>query len=414
MSLFSALVGGPIERKTVDASALTWTALGYGPSKAGVTVNVDTALRVSAVFACVRVLAEGIAQIPKKLMRDKGDRKEPAKEHSLYGVLARRPNSWMTSFELFETMMIHALLAEAGTCIKSMSSDGRVLELLPLVPGRCAPRQAADFSVMYDVTLSNGKVMSFPPALVLRVRGPSWNGYAGLDAIRMARDVIGLAIALEEGHSRLHANGARLGGILTKDGTLKKETRDILKAEFADEYGGVSKTGKVAVLDDGLKFQAMSMTGVDAQHIETRKLQIEEICRMFMVHPQMVFHSDKTSTHASAEQFSLDFVKYGLGPWIKRWEEAIDRDLLTADEVAQGYYAHFEVKGLLRGDHKALGDYYKASLGTASSPGWNSPNDIRRLEDENPIDDENADRIITVADLSGKAPPDEGGKNEAA
>jgi HK97 family phage portal protein len=407
MSLFSALVGGPIEKRTVDASALTWSVLaGNPPSKSGQNVNVWTALRVATVLACVRVLAEGIAQLPKKLLQDKGDRTAPAVDHPLYTVLARRPNSWMTPFEFFETLTAHALLDKGGFAYIGRVG-GQVDELIPVIPSSVTVRYPRGMAgeVTYGITLLSGETFDLPRSEVLHIRGLSWDSYVGLQSIQLAREAIGLAISSEETQAKLHGNGARPGGILTTDSTLKKPAKDELRKEWQEKFGTSANAFGTAVLDSGFKFQSLAMTGVDAQHLETRKHQIEEICRAFMVHPQMVFHSDKTSTHASAEQFSLDFVKYGLGPWIARWEQAIDRDLLTAEEQAKGYYSHMEVKGLLRGDHKALGEYYRASLGSASAPGWNCPNDIRRLEDQDPIDAPGMDDVVTVKDLSGKAVP---------
>jgi hypothetical protein len=222
--------------------------------------------------------------------------------------------------------------------------------------------------------------------------------------VRQAAESIGLSMAIEESQARLHANGARPSGTLSTDETLTDEARKRLKAMFEDGFQGVLNAGKVPVLDNGVKFNPAAMTGVDAQTLESRKHQVIEIARMMRVHPQMLFESDKTSTYASAAQFALDFIKFCLDPWLVRWEQRITRDLLTSKDVRAGYYAHFVREGLLRGDEAARANYYKAALGTASSPGWMSPNDVRRLEDMDP-GEEGLDRVITATDMGGGADP---------
>jgi HK97 family phage portal protein len=392
--------GPMLRRKTVDASSLTWDALGLQPAKSGVSVTVNSALGVATVLACCRVIAEGIAQLPSRLMQEKEDgSKTIAKGHPLHRIISRRPNSWQTWFEFCETLGYHALLCKGGFAYIARVG-GNVEELIPLLPERVTVRKPITMAgeVGYSVALSSGQAILLRSSEVLRVRGPSWDGYTGMEAVQLAREAIGLTIATETSQAKLHANGGRPGGILTADGQLKKETRDRLKAEF-DKDSDTAKW-RLMVLDSGLKYQAMSMTGVDAQHIETRKHQVEEICRAFRVFPQMVGYSDKTSTYASAEQFFLAHVVHSLGPWIERWEQALSRDLLSEEEQVAGFYPMLDPRGLMRGDSKSRAEYYKAALGTASSPGWMSPNDVRRLEDLDPGD--GLDEVISAADMSGK------------
>jgi HK97 family phage portal protein len=219
--------------------------------------------------------------------------------------------------------------------------------------------------------------------------------------IEAAREAVGLAMALEESQAKLASNGSRPSGALTTDSTLKVGAAQRLREEWGAVYGGAGNTGRVVVLDGGFKFQPMAMTGVDAQHLETRRHQVEEICRIMGVPASRIGYSDKAQTYASAQQFAIDYLRHTIGVWVRRWEEELSAALLTEAEVREGYVFRFETKGFLRGDDQARAGYYKAALGTASSPGWMSPNDVRRAEDMDPVDQEGAEEIVTVDELAG-------------
>lgn len=381
MSFLTALLG-PSERKSINMDALL-DKIEFGGigSKSGQAVNWKSALRVSVAFSCARVLAEGIAQIPFKLMQEvDGGGSRAAREHPLYQVLARRPNDWMTSFQWRETMMMHAIFAKGGYSVINRSG-GKVVELLPVMPDCVRVEQKPDTSVIYWISLPDGTQRPFPRSSIFHLRGPSWNGIEGLDVIDLARESLGLALATEETHARFHQNGAKAAGIISMDGELKAEGRAALKKAFQDASTG-SNSFKTLVLDQGAKFSQMSMTGVDSQHLETRRHQIEEVCRFMRVFPQMAGYSDKTSTFASAEQFFIAHVVHSLGPWVERTEQAADRDLLTNKEMDEGYFSKLTVQGLIRGDVKSRGEYYTKMF----SIGAMSPNDIRALEDLNPYE----------------------------
>jgi HK97 family phage portal protein len=380
VSFLTALLG-PSEQKSISIDDL-WSRIEGGmSSKAGPPVNWQNALRVSVAFSCARVLAEGIAQIPLKLMQEEptgGSR--AAREHSLYQLLARRPNDWMTSFEFRETMMFHAIFAKGGYAIINRGS-GKVRELIPVMPECVRIEQNADASITYWINLPDGTYRPFPKSSIFHLRGPSWNGIEGLDVIDLAREALGLAIATEETHARFHANGAKAAGIISMDGELKAEGRAALKKAFQDATTG-GNAYKTLVLDQGAKFAQMSMTGVDSQHLETRRHQIEEVCRFMRVFPQMAGYSDKTSTFASAEQFFIAHVVHSLGPWNERWEQSLDRDLLTKQEIAQGYFTKLSVQGLMRGDVTSRSSFYASAI----TNGYMTRNEVRALEDLNPID----------------------------
>ena len=313
--LFGSLASGLRRRelKTTDAGNLTWAALfGQQNSRAGVSVNVDSALKVSTVFACLRVLADGTAQVPLKVYREKADgSKELAKDHPAYRLLSRRPNEWMTSFEFRQVMMFHAVLLGNG-CAYIGRIRGVPRELIPLVPGSYTIEQARDYTLTYRLTGPNGLTTVLPREDVFHLRGPSWTGVAGLDALQVAREAVGLAIATEETHAALHANGTQPGGVLSVKGALDDAARARLKESWAQYQGGLANRFKTAVLDMDSTWTPLGMKGVDAEHLDTRRFQIEEICRDLKVFPQMVGYADKTATFASAEAFFLAHVIHTL------------------------------------------------------------------------------------------------------
>lgn len=383
MSLLSRFLFG--ERKAAsDAYALTFDAL-LGrdqKSKTGLSVTELTALRVSAVWSCCKVLCEDIGKLPLKLMREhRDDTKEVARTHPLHRVLFRRPNEWQTSMEWRETMLLHALLAKGGYSYVNRAANGDVLELLPVLPHRVKPIQGKDYSVSYEIDLGQGEKVRVPRENMHVLHGLSWDGLSALELVRYGSDAIGLAMATEETQARLHGQGARPGGVLTTDKPLTEEQVKRLKASFENSYGGVENAFKTLLLDNGLKFEPWMMSGVDGQHLETRQYQVVEICRLFRLFPAMVGYSDKATTYASAEAFFTAHVIHSLMPWTTRWEQAIDRDLLTEEEQRAGFYPKFNLQALLRGDAKSRAEFYESAITRGC---WMSRNEARRLEDMNP------------------------------
>lgn len=365
-------------KSAINIAPLTWEAIFGAPSsKAGVAVNVDTSLRVTAVLACVRVLAEGVAQLPLTVgtVDQETDAFIRAKDNPLDRLLFRRPNEWMTSFELRETLMVHAALTGNGYAVKNVLR-GEIRELLPVPPNCVTWQRLPNFGIVYHINDPYGIVGTFGQKDLLHIRGPSWDSMLGLNAMREAREAIGLAIATEDSHARLHANGARPGGILSIDNGLSDEARARIKAAAQDFTR--SNAYKTMVLDKGATWTSMGMTGVDSQHLETRRYQVEEICRALRVFPHMVGYSDKTTTFASAESFFQGHVLYTLMPWLERWTQALARDVLPSDGSLE---AMFNVRELIRGDTAARAAFYASGIVN----GWLVRNDARRMESLPPL-----------------------------
>lgn len=377
-------------------------------SKSGASVNWNTALQVSTVLACARVIAEGLAQVPLKIFREEGRSRLPARDHALYQVLHRRPNPWMTSFELRETMGLHAALTgNAYAFTNRVGRERRIAEIIPLEPSNVTLVRAADFSVSYKVRGKDGEIREFPAEAIWHWKGPSWSGASGLDAVKLAREAIGLALSTEEHHAKLHANGARAGGVLSVEGTLSEQQYKQLREFVEKNHQGATNAWRTMILDRNAKWLSTAMNGVDSQHLETRRYQVEEICRFFRVMPIMVGYSDKASTYASAEQMFLAHVVHTLSPWYERIEQSIDCFLLGEAALKAGYYAKFVVAGLLRGALKDTAEY----LSKLTTNGILTRNEAREKLEYNPLD--GLDDPLTPANMTVGAEPSDPEKEGA-
>lgn len=383
--------------------------LDYGAkSKAGAYVTWDKALQVSTVLCCARVIAEGLSQVPLKVYRESanGREREPARDHPLYQVLYRSPNPWQTSFEWRETSAIHNVLTGNGFSYINRYK-GSVAELVPFQPNFVRVKRERRGIVAYEVSI-DGETKTFAPADILHTRGPSWDSYSGMDAVRQAREAIGLAMATEETHARFHQNGAKPSGVLSVEGTLTPAQHDQLKKWIATTAG--DHTGMPLIVDHAAKWMAQSMTGVDAQHVETRLHQVREICAFMRVMPLMVGYTDKASTYASAEQFFLAHIVHTMSPWYQRWEQRFDVQLLTEQDRRVGYYMKFNEAALLRGAMKDTAEF----LGNLVTKGIITVNEARAKLEYNALD--GGDELMTPANIVGnpddsKTPDDDPAKS---
>jgi HK97 family phage portal protein len=321
-----AMLPGGQKGKTIDEIAREIDDAGYGRSFAGKSVTSVSALQVSAVYACVRIISEGVATLPFRVYREENGERLVDRKNPIYRLLAQKPNAWQTPAEFLEGLVFNAAFAADGFAIKNVVR-GEVRELLPVMPGQVRERQASDYSISYDVTTAGG-VLNFAADQMFHLRGPFRGGGANAPKpIQMARNAIGLAIASEELQSKLFDNGGRPGGILSTPAGLSPDARDALRKEWKESFGGTRNAFKVAVLDGENTFEQMAMSGVDAQTLESRRFQVEEVCRYFNVFPQVVMHTDKTTTYASAESFFSGHVRQTLRPWGVRVAQAADRDI---------------------------------------------------------------------------------------
>lgn len=378
-------------------------------AKSGVPVNWETAIKVTTILSCARVIANGIAQVPLKLYlsTEDGGKKE-ARDHDLYWLLHNQPNQWQTSFEYRETMALHLVLAGRHYAWKT-KTRGVLRELIALPPGWVeAKRDGAAGVIRYKVTLpDSGEVLELGEDEVWSVPGLSWNGWAGMDPMHLAREAIGLAISAEEQHAKLFKNGIQSSGTYSVDGTLNKEQHALLRAHLVANNSG-ENAGLPMVVDRGAKWLQHAMTGVDAQHLEVRRFQVEEMCRAMGVLPIMVGHADKTATYASAEQMFIAHVVHTLLPWYQRIEQRIDAYLVGRKDVERGYYSKFVAMGLLRGSAKDRADYFSKALGSGGSPAWMTQDEVRVREELNPMGGDAAKLPIATNVAPAPKPKEEG------
>ena len=356
-------------------------------SRSGVSVGWAQSLDVAAVQACVRVLRNGVAQVPFPLMQEVDGRRRRAVEHPVSRTLAR-PNAWQTSFTFRETVMTHLALTGNAYVWKGMVGSQRELRVLePVDPGCVAYTKEKDGSLLYKVTANDGAAQVFTAKEIWHIRGASWSPWIGMDAVKLARDAIGLAMSIEQSQADFHKGGARISGMISMQDKIGPERFELLSAWLDRHSQGGDRSGKPIVLDSGAKFEPFSMTSVDAEIYNTRLLQIEEICRAFGVMPIMIGQADKAATYASAEQMFLAHVVHTLSPWYARLEQSADAELLTDQDRADGYYTKFMPNGLMRGAAKDRADFYAKALG-AGTPGtaWMTRNEVRALEDMDALD----------------------------
>ena len=360
-----------------------------GGSTSGKAVTERSAMQMTAVYSCVRILAEAIAGLPLHLYRYTPDgSKVKAVDHPLYLLLHDEPNPEMSSFVFRETLMTHLLLWGNAYAQIIRNGKGEVIALYPLMPNRMSVDRDEHGQLYYIYTRASdeaktmtGMTVLLPPSDVLHIPGLGFDGLVGYSPIAMAKNAIGLAIATEEYGAKFFANGAAPSGVLEHPGTIKDPCR--VREAWMSQFGGSANSGKVAVLEEGMKYTPISISPEQAQFLETRKFQINEIARIFRIPPHMVGDLEKSS-FSNIEQQSLEFVKYTLDPWVIRWEQSIQRALLRPEEKKR-YFAKFNVEGLLRGDYQSRMNGYAV----ARQNGWMSANDIRELE--------NLDRIPAEA-----------------
>lgn len=362
-----------------------------GNSVSGKVVNERSSMQTTAVFACVRIIAETVASLPLQTYKYVGDGKEKAYDHPLYRILHDEPNSEMTSFSLREAMMSHLLLWGNSYCQIIRNGRGDVLELYPLLPDKMTLDRDRKGNLYYAY-LKDGLTYYLGPDEVLHIPGLGFDGVMGYSPVALAKNAIGLNIAAEEYGGRFFANNATPSGILSTSGTIKDPAK--VRDAWQAAYGGISNSNKVAVLEDGLQYQAISMPNSDAQFLETRKFQIEEICRIFQVPPHMVADLSKSS-FSNIENQSISFVVHTIRPWLVRLEQAMNRKLFK-DAEKSAYFVSFNASALMRGDYKSRMDGYAIGI----QNGFFSVNDVRRMENLDPIPaEEGGDLYLTNGNM---------------
>ena len=397
MGIKSLFGFGQARDKPVDKAADAGYSFLFGRTTSGKPVNERTAMQTTAVYACVRILAEAVASLPLHVYEYQDDGgKKLVHEHPLYYLLHDEPNPEMTSFVFRETLMSHLLIWGNAYAQIIRDGAGRVLGLYPLLPDKMEVQRDDRGNIYYVYSRNSDENPMFKEygniklkaEDVLHIPGLGFDGLIGYSPIAMAKNAVGMTLACEEYGASFFANGANPGGVLEHPGVLKDPSK--VRESWNSVYRGVNNAHKIAVLEEGMKYQQIGIPPEEAQFLETRKFQINEIARLYRIPPHMVGDLDKSS-FSNIEQQSLEFVKYTLDPWVIRWEQSLQRSLLLPGEKGK-YFIKLNVDGLLRGDYQSRMNGY--AVGRQN--GWFSANDIREMENMNPIPDEEGGNLYLI------------------
>lgn len=401
MNLWQRLFGG--------RQSSQWA--GGGATRSKIYVTEAVALQSTAFLRAARVIAQGVAMMPLKLYieenTDERRVRKVARDHKSYRAICYQP-CWLTKFEFVETLTLHAVVGGDGFAFINRGGEksGPIRELIPLSPRDVTFSVNEDWEPVYKLAWT-GFNETFGAGQILHIRGPSWDGRIGMNVIEKAREALGLARSLENAQSSLMGQDARPAGVLSTEQPVTVEAAAKIRDRWRENYGPGGKNG-VAVLDNGYKFSSIQMTAVDAQHIESRKFQIEEIARATDVFPLMLMHSDKNPTFASASEFFRAHVTWTLQPWVQRWEEALKRDAIGWDGKEADVWARMTMESLMRGAPKETAEYMEKLI----DRGVISPNDAREILNLNPR--EGGDEYLTPLNMRvGDAEPVDEGKPSA-
>lgn len=401
------LLSGPRADATSEAAAfsnlddpyLIPFLRGGATTSSGAVVNSRTALFNTATFRCVDLISTSMGMLPLHLHRKLDDGgSEKAEDHPLYDILHNTPNSWQTAFEFRSQMQAMVLIHDKGAFARIIwgvgPSANKVQAMIPLDPTRVTVVQSPlDWTVSYKYRRPDGTDTPIAGKDMFHLRGLTTDGLNSISRVQIAKEAIGLAQEGERAAGRLYTNGSLIGGVLKHKNVLSPEAHENLRKSMEDRHTGSANAHRWMILEEDMDAQPLSMTGREAQSLETRKHQIEEIARVFGV-PRPLMMMDDTSWGSGIEQLGQGFVRYGLGGWFTAWEQAISRCLLAQSDRKR-YYARFNPGALLRGSMKDQAEFFAKALGSGGSPAWMTQNEVRSMFEMNRH--ENGDELSSGA-----------------
>lgn len=374
--LFTRLFrSSPENPSTSLSNPAAWLTGLFGSSKTGVQVSEDNALTFSAVYAAVRIISETIASIPLNVYVYDGETRTIAREHPIQKLLTETPNGVSSSFTFREALAANLVLHGNAYAKIELNAAGRPISLIPLNPAKVEVK-VMDGEKVYIFDDKH----TYLDYEILHIVGLSFNGLTGKSPLTVAREAVAIGLAAQEYGARFYSNGANTGGIITAPGRLSLEAINRLKASWNRANGGLSNSHGTAILEEGMKYEKIGLDPEAAQFLQSRKFQVNEIARIFRIPPSYLADLDNSSTRANVEQQAIQFVRDCVTPYVRRFEVEFNRKLFRADE--SNYYAYFSMDGLMRGDLKGRYEAYAV----ARNWGWLSVNDIRDLENLNPIE----------------------------
>ena len=375
---FIRALGSVLRNPSSDISR----AFSGGSTRSGVSVSEFSALQLSVVWACIKIISEDTASLPLILYKKrKSGGKDRATDDPRYYMMHDQPNPEMTAMSFREAYAAHLLSWGNAYAEKQMVGNGKPIAIWPITPNRCTPyREQGTRQIRYTISLDDGGTADLPKSQIIHTPGPGFNGLFGYSPIGMARETIGMGLALEEYGQLYFGNGIHPSFIVSSTTTIKdpRARREALE----EVYGGLGRAHRVMLLEEAEKIEKIGIPNDEAQFLETRKFQNIDIgTRIYRLPPHMYGEFDKSSTYASAEQFSIDYVTKTLRAWLVRLEQSYNSNLLTPAEQGTYFFEHL-VDGLLRGDIKSRFEAYSV----AKSARIFTTNEIREMENRNPIE----------------------------
>lgn len=363
--------------KLSDPDLWLYDALGGGPTAAGMRVNERTAMQLTAVASCIKILSESIAQLPLNLYRRTGERRKAiARDHATHQLLHHQVNSWMTAYTWKEMTVRHAAGWGNAYSMIIWSARGHPVELLPLMPWLTKP-EWRDEQLFYRTTIgSQGVLLSARD--VLHIRAHTNDGVTGISPIREQAEFLGYSLATQDFSARFYSVGGAIRGYLSTAGVVRDP--DKLREAWQKQFGGNPNAFKTPVLENGLKYERLGIPQNEAQFIETRGMQRAEIASIYRIPPHMINEMGR-ATWNNVEAMGTNFVVYTLAPWFTRIEQELEAKLLDPEE-RQGYFTRFKAQGLMRADHAGRSAFYRGGI----QSGWLTRNEVREFEDLDPIE----------------------------
>ena len=352
-------------------------------------IDGNKALANMALFRCITLISQSIGMLPLNLMRN-DDSRETQSEHPVSKLLKRKPNAWQSAYE-FKTLLQGWVLQYGNGYARIIRVHNRILQLIPMHPERVAVEQNPDWTLVYKYTRADGGVVELPAQDVLHIRDFSDDGIIGVSRIKLAKKALGIAFDSEEAASRVFKDGVMAGGALSSPNELSDKAYNRLDQSLREKHSGAANAGKFLILEEGLKAEKWANSAVDAQLLENRNHQIEEIARLFGV-PRPLLMMDDTSWGSGIGELGIFFVKYGLLPWFTLWEQALQRCLLTDKEQDQLMFK-FNPGALLRGSLKDQADFFTKALGAGGTQPWMTQNEVRDVSDLPKSSDVTADSL---------------------
>lgn len=375
----------PATMQLTGKNISTWL-FGRKRTKAGVSVNEERALRLSAVYGCTRVLAETTSTLPFSVMQRSNGRRDARPDHPADFLFRGEPNEQMTTVAWIDAMITMAVLWGDGISLIHRNNNYQPESVEFFHRSQVSIVKTQDGEVYYFL---EGYPDPFTQWDVIHLYRHTLNGYSGLSVIKYAAESMGLSVATEEFGSSFFGNGANASGVLMYDKELSDQAYKRLKDDWKHKYQGNDNNHETIILEAGMKYEKITIPPEDAQFLETRKFQGEEICRWFGVKPHMISMLDK-ATFNNIEHLGLEFVQYTLLPWIVRLEQEMRKKLCTEKEKREGYYIKGNLNGLLRGDITTRKEFYKEMI----DRGIFFRDEVRELEDMNPLPNGHG-RVIT-------------------